>query len=252
MTERDKPRRSVRADGAKLKSLRLAAGVTQEELAELIGYSDRLIRKAEMGERIDLKSIRSLLRYFSTRGQVAELSELIVEDPEDRSHRLPKQWIDLVFQQLDFAAAANLLASECTVCVDGISIANEQLENVASWSMSVFGRERFAIDYWTMGGAWHVMGWTSIRCAADFQLDGTRIARDDKHPDGDSAQFGEEGDSLMLALNPLERDTFTVCGTTSFRVKQQKIIEIRVFSDAELYVQDYHLWLQQKTQGLGL
>lgn len=248
MIEPSKSRRSVKANGAKLKSLRLAAGVTQEELAEQIGYSDRLIRKAEMSGRIDLKSIRALFQYYAAIGQAVELSELILAESENRADLLPERWFDLLFQQRDFAAAASLLASDCLVCMDGISVDPDRVENVVSWLTSVFDGTKFAIDYRATRGAWHVIGWTSIRSATDFELNDTR-RQHGKHPASDGKQAGDDGNCNASAVDASKWGTFTVCGTTSFRVKEQHIIEIREFSDTALYFPDYYLWLQQQARG---
>ena len=248
MIESYKSRRSVKSNGAKLRSLRLAAGLTQEDLAGHVDYSTRLIRKAEMGERLDVKSVRALLKYFVSIGQAVELSELIVAESEDLVHVLPKRWFELVFQQRDFAAAANLLSCDCLVCMDGISVGAERVEDVVGSLMGVFEGAKFAIDYRATRGTWHVLGWTSVRRASDFKLAGTEDRLHDEISVSEGTQVGEDSKRGLTDSAP-EQSTFTVCGTTSFRVKQQQIIEIREFSDTALYFPDYYLWLQRKVRG---
>ena len=246
INEPSKSRRSIKSNGAKLRSLRLAAGLTQEDLAGHVDYSTRLIRKAEMGERLDVKSVRALLKYFVSIGQAVELSELIVAESEDLVHVLPKRWFELVFQQRDFAAAVNLLSRDCLVCMDGISVGAERVEDVVGSLIRVFEETKFSIDYRATRGPWNVMGWTSIRSAGDFKLDDTRGRQLGEHATGDCKQVDEDDICILTGLDASESELFTVCGTTSFRVKQQKIVEIREFSDTALYFPNYYLWLQQQ------
>lgn len=58
----------VRVNGPRLQALRLQAGLTQEELAALAGYSDRLIRKAESSGLLRVSTIRILAQTLSERG----------------------------------------------------------------------------------------------------------------------------------------------------------------------------------------
>ena len=209
-------RRSVKANGAKLKSLRLAAGVTQEELAEQIGYSDRLIRKAEMGKRVDLKTIRSLHKHFVEGGRSVELAELTVTESSQSGQTLPVQWFERLFQQRDVAAAVGLLAGECLVCLNGVSIPESRIESVLNGLLSQSTALEFAIDYRMTCGSRHVFGWTSLR------------------------------ESSEMSQGTGKSSVHTVCGTTSFRIRQQQIIEIREFSDLALFFSDQYLWLQQQ------
>lgn len=66
--KRSRASAGVRVNGPKLQALRLQAGLTQEELAELAGYSDRLIRKAESSGLLRISTIRILAQTLSERG----------------------------------------------------------------------------------------------------------------------------------------------------------------------------------------
>lgn len=49
-----------------LRELRLKRGWSQKELAQKAGYSDRLVRKAEFGGKLDVETIRNIAEALST------------------------------------------------------------------------------------------------------------------------------------------------------------------------------------------
>ena len=93
-----KPSRSVHANGERLRALRRETGLTQEELAGRTGYSARLIRKAELGKRIDLKTIRAFSHYFAGEGLDVKTTDLIEDETSVYERSLPDQWLKYVFR----------------------------------------------------------------------------------------------------------------------------------------------------------
>lgn len=75
----DGPARSFRVSGRLLTSLRLARGWTQLEAADRAGISERLIRKAEAGESLGLRSIAILADLYSTAQSPLSLDGLVSE-----------------------------------------------------------------------------------------------------------------------------------------------------------------------------
>lgn len=71
------PGRSFRVLGGRLGSLRLARGWTQLEAAERAGISERLIRKAEAGESLGVRSISILVNLYSTAQSPLTLDDVI-------------------------------------------------------------------------------------------------------------------------------------------------------------------------------
>lgn len=65
-----------RVFGAKLKRLRLKAGLTQEQLAQLVDCSDRLIRRAEASFPVRLSTLERIAGALSELGQQVEPSDL--------------------------------------------------------------------------------------------------------------------------------------------------------------------------------
>lgn len=59
-----------------LRELRLKRGWSQKELAEKAGYSDRLVRKAEFGGKLDVDTIRNIAEALSTLNEKVTLDFL--------------------------------------------------------------------------------------------------------------------------------------------------------------------------------
>jgi transcriptional regulator with XRE-family HTH domain len=74
-------RNSIRANGEKIRELRLLVGLTQLELAVRIDCSERLIRKMEKGKVVDAKSLALVQAFFSLQGIAVELTELFILVP---------------------------------------------------------------------------------------------------------------------------------------------------------------------------
>lgn len=49
-----------------MRQLRLSRGWSQKELARIAGYSDRLVRKAELGGTLDIETIQDIAEALST------------------------------------------------------------------------------------------------------------------------------------------------------------------------------------------
>ena len=68
---------TVPVNGQRLQTLRQLAGMTQEELAEKAGYSDRLIRKAEASGPLRKSTIANLAKALSTAVQKVTVDDLV-------------------------------------------------------------------------------------------------------------------------------------------------------------------------------
>jgi len=202
--------RSVVPNGEKLRALRQRAGLTQEELAGRIGYSDRLIRKAEMGKRVDLRTIRALFQYFVNLDQPVEMSEMVIAEQPIADQILPTKWFEYCCDQQGLTTAVSLLSENCVIWIDGVSIRPDRMLCLMNSLIGKYSKLEIGIDYQASRGAWNVLSWKSKR----------QFNRAD----------AEGGIALMT----------TICGITSFRVKHQQIIEIREFTDNSLYCRNYH------------
>ncbi len=71
--------RFVTVNGELLSRLRVDRGMTQLQLAKAAGYTERLVRKAEKGGRLDIRSIQNLAEALSQFGTPV-LVERLIED----------------------------------------------------------------------------------------------------------------------------------------------------------------------------
>ncbi len=90
--------RGVSSDGEKLLSFRKARGWSQESAAHKAGVSDKVIRKAEAGGRIDASSLAALVKLYSSEEAAVGLADLMAtpspSDSEDEDIALLVKWLD--------------------------------------------------------------------------------------------------------------------------------------------------------------
>jgi transcriptional regulator with XRE-family HTH domain len=119
--------RSFRVVGPLLRSLRVARGWSQQDAAERAGVSDRLIRKAEAGEPIELQSIALLSQLYSTpearltpRELLADALPGVGKTPEAAGHEaLVRRWFEEVWNQGRLEAIDELAWPDCVLHADG-------------------------------------------------------------------------------------------------------------------------------------
>lgn len=114
------PGRSFRVVGQRLGSLRLARGWTQLEAAERAGISERLIRKAEAGESLGLRSIAILVNLYSTAQSPLTLDDLIdgsLAAPPDAAEieTIVRRWHHELWSLGHLEIIAELAAADCTL-----------------------------------------------------------------------------------------------------------------------------------------
>ena len=73
-------RRTHKVCANKLRNLRLHRALTQAELATKAGYSERLIRKAEAGGRLNLATLQDLATVLSTEQEMVDPMDLVVSN----------------------------------------------------------------------------------------------------------------------------------------------------------------------------
>ncbi len=72
--------RFVTVNGELLSRLRVDRGMTQLQLAKAAGYTERLVRKAEKGGRLDIRSIQNLAEALSQSGKPVLVERLIQDN----------------------------------------------------------------------------------------------------------------------------------------------------------------------------
>jgi transcriptional regulator with XRE-family HTH domain len=103
--------RSLSVNGERLRSLRTGRGWTQEEAAEIVGVSDRLIRKAEAGRTIGIESLRKFAAAYSTSEHPLSPGDLLLAAPEV-NRLLLKCWLDKIWNHRQIDAIDELATSD--------------------------------------------------------------------------------------------------------------------------------------------
>lgn len=104
--------RFIAINGRELRSLRLARGWTQSQLAKSAGYSERLIRKAEKGGNLDHGTIQNLAEALSTPDShvplesltlnIAAIAQKWVESWEHHEARMVPEIAGLLTENFEF------------------------------------------------------------------------------------------------------------------------------------------------------
>lgn len=115
--------RSWRASGQILCSLRLARGWTQVEAAERAGISERLVRKAEAGESIGMRSLALLADLYSTAQSPLSLEDLVArpfdaELSEADMKALVRRWHGDLWGRGRLEIISELAAANCIFHAD--------------------------------------------------------------------------------------------------------------------------------------
>ena len=79
-TEKKQTRPTVRADGKKIRNLRIELGFSQEKLGALAGVNRRTVQRAERGELLSLDTIAFIAEALQTDPQSIRVKD---EEPDD-------------------------------------------------------------------------------------------------------------------------------------------------------------------------
>ncbi len=159
--QRKNHRNSVIANGPRIKEFRKQLGLTHEEFALDIDYSERLVRKAERGGRVDAKTLRVFLNFFQRNGIRTSIFQLSNDFDLMRNGKLIMiAWFERVFNQSDPSAFEDLMSERLTFSVNGrsgigINLFREAIHNVFE-SMQP---EKFVIDQIVTDGTWTAARW---------------------------------------------------------------------------------------------
>ncbi len=113
-------RNSVVVNGVKIKELRKRLGLTQEEFATDIDYSERLVRKAERGGRIDAKTLRVISRYFHQNGLRISIDQLTSGTYAIHSgETILRDWLIQLVNGDDSIAIQSLMSAQFKFFING-------------------------------------------------------------------------------------------------------------------------------------
>ena len=122
MSKNSSRRGSVFVDGDKLKSLRHALGLTQEQAAARAGYTDRLIRKLERGGPVSPQTVRDMAEAYAAavpKGASLTPQDLMVATPAAELERLVRTWFHRAYNERDLAVIAEMMHPDIVLHSEG-------------------------------------------------------------------------------------------------------------------------------------
>lgn len=160
--------RAFAVAGPTLRSLRVARGWTQQEAAEKTGVSDRLIRKAETGGPLELKSIALLAQLYSKPDARVIPEQLLaapldagLEPPQAARHEaLVRRWWEEVWNQGRLDAIARMIAPDCVLHAEGLELYGPgELRQWAEGIRAAFSDIHIDVDQVSVHGDWVISRW---------------------------------------------------------------------------------------------
>jgi transcriptional regulator with XRE-family HTH domain len=133
--------RSHVVDANQLRRLRAAHGRSQEEAAERAGVTDRLIRKAEAGKPIEVRSIARIAAAFSTSENPIAPGDLLARYVNNTNCRHLKSWLDQIWNQRKLDAIDELADPEIEFhCEKGLLLGRDLLRQRLRDIQSLYDR----------------------------------------------------------------------------------------------------------------
>src|SRR4051794_7806705 len=142
-------------DSDRLRELRLANKWTQEEAGHQAGISDRLVRKAEAGHRIDAESIKKLAAIYTSPEQPICIQDLLHEpdrpseptEPQTVCVSLLGQWLNGIWLDQQLNIFDKLTAADVVFhCEAGVLNGRKPLCRRIQHIWESFSDFRLAID----------------------------------------------------------------------------------------------------------
>lgn len=172
--------RSFRANGPLLRSLRLARGWTQQEAAARSGMTDRLIRKAEAGQPLQLNSLSLLAQLYGTplapltveQLLAGPLGDLLNDAPDGEA--LVRRWFDEVWNQGrletidELTTPESVLRADCAV-LRGPAEIRRRTESIRA----AFSDFDLRLDHVAVQGEWVMSRWRATMAHTGDWMGGT-------------------------------------------------------------------------------
>lgn len=163
---RGKPARSFRVLGNRLRELRVARAWSQREAAERAGFSDRLIRKAESGGPLELKTIALLAELYNQPGAPINPQTLLADRLERANEAsavyepLVRRWWQEVWNEGRLDAIDELTTPDVVLRADGAEMRGRaELRKRTEAIRAAFSEIEVHLDQVTVSGDWVISRW---------------------------------------------------------------------------------------------
>lgn len=160
--------RSFAVSGSLLRTLRAGRGWTQAEAAECAGLSERLLRKAEAGEPIEVQSIAILAQLYSSPSSPLTPDELLVkpaiiqsQPPSNSAHieALVRRWYDELWNHGRLEVVDELAAPDSVLHAQGDRLTRDEARQRFAAMQAAFNDFEFAVDQLAVQGKLAVVRW---------------------------------------------------------------------------------------------
>lgn len=167
--KRLKRTRAYRVSAERLRALRTGRGWSQQEAANYGGVSDRLIRKAETGKPIELKSVALLAALYSMPDERLKTEDLLAEPAELSGvpEILPREalfhrWLEAAWHADRLATIDRILSRDCRFHAGGklyrgpANIRRQLAARLAARGDCAVQLEQLLIDSEWVAGRWRL------------------------------------------------------------------------------------------------
>ncbi|QDT15806.1 ester cyclase [Alienimonas californiensis] len=164
---------SIRVDGARLRALRKAVGLTQQRLAEKAGYTERAVRKLECGGPVRRETLEDVLTALSDAG-AADASRgaggFLLDLPPDELARRMREWCRRAFAGRDLSVVDELIAPDIAGQAEGEAYrGREAIRARYAGLHAAFDPIELSIDRLTTDGQTVAVQWTAeVRHVGEF------------------------------------------------------------------------------------
>ncbi|MGY8768537.1 MAG: ester cyclase [Pirellulales bacterium] len=198
-------RHSVLVNGSRLKDFRNQRGLTQDEAAKAIGYSTRLIRKAERNGPLDPRTLRDFAEFFSTETAPIDYQELAVQAIDDEPELAVREFFHRSFIEQDMTVIDEYFAPDVLHVSDGIErkgieVIHQRIQTI----LSSFSEMEFTVNHLVVQEPWRICNWSS------------------------NAVHTAEFMGIAATDNQI-----TINGTSWFRFEQGKCVELRDYTEMQ-------------------
>lgn len=179
--------RSFYVKGPCLRRLRVGRGWTQLEAAERAGLSERLLRKAEAGEAIEIQSIAILAELYSTSSSRLTPNDLVVGPNDDARlmsqaaevEAFARRWYDELWNQGRLEVIDELSSPDGVLHAQGEALSRDAARQRFVAMRAAFAEFDFVIDQLAVLGSLAVVRWhvhlTHVGCWLGEPPSGRRL-----------------------------------------------------------------------------
>ncbi len=166
---------SVRVDGPRVRALRRTAGLTQQRLAAMAGYTDRAVRKLERGGPVRRETLEDVATALTDAGvalPAGGADALTLDRSPGERERLLRAWFDRAFNGRDPAAVETFVAPDVLLYAEGVvRSGRDVIRGRVAALLAGFDPLRLTVDRVLCDGDEALAHWTVVKTHSGPFLD---------------------------------------------------------------------------------